>query len=194
VWFSSGPYRTVSAVSAVFLPVIKRSVYADGLEELGIDTQLLAQMWDRNLLLLQSLRWSADRELVNYITWLLWKTEWKKCGGRGIVAYFTLLSLYFAGGTDENHRHISKINVPSPSHGWQPVDHCKTLICLRIHCITFVSRLRVGHSGFDSRQRQWWHLFSPRHRVQTGSGAHPVSCIISTGIKRPDREADHTSI
>jgi len=38
--------------------------------------------------------------------------------------------------------------------------------------------------------------FSLRHRVQTGSGAHPTSCPVGTwssfpGVKQPEREADH---
>jgi hypothetical protein len=40
--------------------------------------------------------------------------------------------------------------------------------------------------------------FSLRHRVQTGSGAHPTSSpvgtgVLSPGVKRPGREADHSS-
>jgi hypothetical protein len=39
--------------------------------------------------------------------------------------------------------------------------------------------------------------FSLRHRVQTGSGAHPASYPVGTkgpllGVKRPGREADHS--
>jgi hypothetical protein len=39
--------------------------------------------------------------------------------------------------------------------------------------------------------------FSLRHRVQTGSGAHPVSYPMGTGgsfsgVKRPRRESDHS--
>jgi hypothetical protein len=41
--------------------------------------------------------------------------------------------------------------------------------------------------------------FSLRQRVQIGSGAHPVSCKMSTGkgavsseVKQPGREADHS--
>jgi hypothetical protein len=39
---------------------------------------------------------------------------------------------------------------------------------------------------------------SLRHPVQIGSGAHPVSCPMGTrgsfpGVKRPGREADHSS-
>jgi hypothetical protein len=40
-------------------------------------------------------------------------------------------------------------------------------------------------------------IFSLRHRVQAGSGAHPASYAmgigaLSLGIKRPGREADHS--
>jgi hypothetical protein len=40
--------------------------------------------------------------------------------------------------------------------------------------------------------------FSPHHRVQTGSGAHPASYSTGTrgsfpGVKRPTREADNSS-
>jgi hypothetical protein len=39
--------------------------------------------------------------------------------------------------------------------------------------------------------------FSLHHRVQNGSGAHPASCPMGTrgsfpGVKRPEREADHS--
>jgi hypothetical protein len=39
-------------------------------------------------------------------------------------------------------------------------------------------------------------IFSPRHRVQTGSGAHPTSYVMSTecsypGIKHLGRKGDH---
>jgi hypothetical protein len=39
--------------------------------------------------------------------------------------------------------------------------------------------------------------FSPHHRVEIGSGAHPVSYTMSItgsslGVKRPGREADHS--
>jgi hypothetical protein len=34
--------------------------------------------------------------------------------------------------------------------------------------------------------------FSPRYRVQTGSGANPDTQILFPGVKRPDREADHS--
>jgi hypothetical protein len=40
-------------------------------------------------------------------------------------------------------------------------------------------------------------LFSLFHNAQTGSGAHPASCIMGTGgcfpeVKRQRREADHS--
>jgi hypothetical protein len=40
--------------------------------------------------------------------------------------------------------------------------------------------------------------FSRHHRVQTGSGAHPASYPVGTrgffpGVKRPGREADHST-
>jgi hypothetical protein len=60
----------------------------------------------------------------------------------------------------------------------------------------------------DDRLTDWlihWQIpcrgsdgnFSLRHRVQTGSGAHPppiqrVLRILSLGVKRPEREADHS--
>jgi hypothetical protein len=43
---------------------------------------------------------------------------------------------------------------------------------------------------FHSRQRK---DFSLLHSVESGPGAHPVSCIVgalSLGVKRPVREAD----
>jgi len=57
------------------------------------------------------------------------------------------------------------------------------------------TRLRAGRPGFDFRQRQGF--FPIRHRVQTGSGAHPASYQMGTEgslpeLKRPGREADHS--
>jgi hypothetical protein len=48
--------------------------------------------------------------------------------------------------------------------------------------------------GWMTRQKQ---IFSLLYKVQTGSEAHPASCpmgigFISPGIKRPEREADHS--
>jgi hypothetical protein len=53
----------------------------------------------------------------------------------------------------------------------------------------------IGYLGFDSRQRLGIFLFT---RVQNGSGAHPASYPIRTGssslgVKRPEREANHSS-
>jgi len=45
---------------------------------------------------------------------------------------------------------------------------------------TAVARLRTGQPGFDSRQGLG--LFSPLHRVQIGSGAHPTFCLMGTGV------------
>jgi hypothetical protein len=50
--------------------------------------------------------------------------------------------------------------------------------------------------GIDPRQRQ--EDFSSNLCVQTGSGAHPVSCTVGTegpfpgGKARPGRDADHS--
>jgi len=44
--------------------------------------------------------------------------------------------------------------------------------------------LRAGRSGFNSRHGQWWELFL-RHRVQTGSEAHPASYAMGTGALTP---------
>jgi hypothetical protein len=48
--------------------------------------------------------------------------------------------------------------------------------------------LRARRPGFDSQKRQ---VFSLLHSVQTGSGAHPASYPMCTGVKRLGREADH---
>jgi hypothetical protein len=50
--------------------------------------------------------------------------------------------------------------------------------------------------GLDD-QMIWVGNFSLRHRVQSGSGAHPASYAmgmgaLSLGLKRPGREADHS--
>jgi hypothetical protein len=46
--------------------------------------------------------------------------------------------------------------------------------------VSIVTRLPVGRPRFSSRRGQLWY-FSHRHRVQTGSGAHPASFPIGTG-------------
>jgi hypothetical protein len=56
-----------------------------------------------------------------------------------------------------------------------------------------VARLWAGRPGFGSGQGLGF--FSLRHRVQTGSGAHPTFYLMDTevsspGIKLPGREAD----
>jgi len=61
--------------------------------------------------------------------------------------------------------------------------------------VSMVTRLGAGRPGFDSRQRQ--EFFFLRHRVQTCSGAHPVSYPMGTGdlspwVERPGREANHS--
>jgi hypothetical protein len=53
----------------------------------------------------------------------------------------------------------------------------------------------IEGSEFESRWRQ---VFSLLHIVQTGSGAHPAyyrmgTKALSPGVKRPGREADHSS-
>jgi hypothetical protein len=53
--------------------------------------------------------------------------------------------------------------------------------------VTIGVRFQAGGKG----------IFSLRHHVQTGSGARPASCLTDTGFlssgkKRPDREADHS--
>jgi hypothetical protein len=55
--------------------------------------------------------------------------------------------------------------------------------------VSTVTRLQAGRSGFNSREGQWW-TFPFHHRVQTGSGAHPVSNAI--GTEQPLHEADHS--
>jgi hypothetical protein len=52
----------------------------------------------------------------------------------------------------------------------------------------------VKESEFESR---WVQEFSLLHVVQTGSWAHPASYpvgtgVLSSGVKRPEREADHS--
>jgi hypothetical protein len=55
----------------------------------------------------------------------------------------------------------------------------------------------TGRSRFDPRQRR--KDFSSSFCVQTGSGAQPASCTMSTGGSfpgtkaRPGRDADHSS-
>jgi hypothetical protein len=56
----------------------------------------------------------------------------------------------------------------------------------------------AGRSRFDPRQRQ--EIFPLNLYVQTGSGAHPDSCTMGTGVHfpggkaRPGRDADHSPL
>jgi hypothetical protein len=50
--------------------------------------------------------------------------------------------------------------------------------------VSIVTRLRAGRPGFDSRYG----------KVHTGSGSHPASCsmgtgVVSSGLKRTGRES-----
>jgi hypothetical protein len=54
--------------------------------------------------------------------------------------------------------------------------------------------LWAGQPGLKSRQGQGFFLL---HSIQTDSGAHPISYTmetgsISRGVKRPEREPDHS--
>jgi hypothetical protein len=51
--------------------------------------------------------------------------------------------------------------------------------------------LSAGHQGFDSR-RDW--VFSLHNCIQTGSEAQWVPGALSSGVKRPERSADHSTI
>jgi len=54
-----------------------------------------------------------------------------------------------------------------------------------------VTKLRAEKIGirFSAGSRKG---FSSRHQVQTGSGDHPVTYPMGTGVRRPGSEADHS--
>jgi hypothetical protein len=61
-----------------------------------------------------------------------------------------------------------------------------------------LSVLGYGQDGLDSILGRGRELFSPSHRVQIGSEAHPAPRLMGTGgifpeIKRPGHEVDHLS-
>ena len=63
------------------------------------------------------------------------------------------------------------------------------------HCSWYVTRLRAG--GFGVRIPAGVRDFSLLQIVQTGSGPHPASCSVSTGvhspgIKRRGRDVDQS--
>jgi hypothetical protein len=69
-----------------------------------------------------------------------------------------------------------------------------TNVC-RGSSVSIVTRLQAGQPAFDSRQGL--EYFSFRHCVQTGSGPHPASYPVETGVpslgvKRPERGADNS--
>jgi hypothetical protein len=60
----------------------------------------------------------------------------------------------------------------------------------RSSSVSIVTRLRVNdRSQIRGRGNG---IFSLCHRIQTGSGAHPASYPMSTGVKRPGRDSDHS--
>jgi hypothetical protein len=70
------------------------------------------------------------------------------------------------------------------------------------HCPNRGSSVSIGY-GPDDRDSilgRRWDLFSPRHSIQTDSGAHPAYYSIGTGggggsfpvVERPGLEADHS--
>jgi hypothetical protein len=61
--------------------------------------------------------------------------------------------------------------------------------------VSALQKVATGRSGFDLRRGQ---RVLPLASVQTGSGAHPASCTMGTGVLspgvnvRPGRDADHS--
>jgi hypothetical protein len=52
---------------------------------------------------------------------------------------------------------------------------------------------RYGLTTERSERESWQgQEFSLLYVVQTGSGVHPTSYTMGTGVKRPEREADHS--
>jgi len=67
---------------------------------------------------------------------------------------------------------------------------------LRKSCSSSVSiqnKLRDGRPGFVSRQEHSDDMFSLRHRVQTGSGAHQASYPMGTLGSYPGGESDRST-
>jgi len=54
-----------------------------------------------------------------------------------------------------------------------------------------MTKLRDGGSGFDSRQGQGLLLFATASRPVLGTTQSPIQWV--PGLKRPGREADHSS-
>jgi hypothetical protein len=66
--------------------------------------------------------------------------------------------------------------------------------------VSIVIRLRVGRSGFNYRQVQWWEeffLFTTASRPALGPTQPPIQRILrplTPGVKRPGREANHSPL
>jgi hypothetical protein len=63
--------------------------------------------------------------------------------------------------------------------------------------VSMETRLRTGRPGWNSRRGAMMGFSSLRHRVQTGSGAHPASYLMGTGcsysvVEWSGRAADHS--
>jgi hypothetical protein len=68
------------------------------------------------------------------------------------------------------------------------------ILCFAIRTSSVVQRWATGWM-MGVRVPAGVRNFSLHHRVQNGSGAHPDSYpVVSGGLKRPEREADHSHL
>jgi hypothetical protein len=64
----------------------------------------------------------------------------------------------------------------------------QTMYRIRVGSISVMTELRVGRPGFHSSYGL--ESFPPHHRVQAGSGAHPIPHPMVTGVYFPRGKAD----
>jgi len=80
---------------------------------------------------------------------------------------------------------VTTLSLREGSHFYAAVKPLSGVDCLRFYCHrsrnrdnSVIIRLRAERPRFDSRHEPG--SFSLRHRVRTGSGAHPASCRMGT--------------
>jgi hypothetical protein len=80
--------------------------------------------------------------------------------------------------------------TPSPGEG--EMIHTYRNLRSRVSSGSIVSDYGLDDQAIGARSPSGEKDFSSSLCVQTGSGAHPASCTMDTGVLSPGRDADHS--
>jgi hypothetical protein len=118
-----------------------------------------------------------------------------------VFSFLSIIFVYFLVLRHETMDKVHKqnsINTNTSSSESYRSDFCSVLqafcfnslvIRSRGSSVSIVTGLRDGWPVFNFRYGQWKYSFSFRHRVHTGSGAHPPSYPVDTGVSIPKGKA-----